>query len=203
MDTEFEFTARPHIGRMLKLFKSPTARLRAKLARASGAYLGYGGFIETVLADDDPRVRANAIESLWQTHADRIRELLLRASSDSHARVRANALLGLYQCDPPSAVQALIGQASDANALRRASAAWAMGETGDVQFREVLLRLAEDSDSAVVNRAKIALAALEGQPEPSGVISGGFYFTGNSTPKLCGSRSGPFTSTDQWSTFLS
>lgn len=53
------------------------------------------------LGESDPRVRANAIESLWGVDSPEARTLLSFATNDANNRVVGNALLGLYHLGNP------------------------------------------------------------------------------------------------------
>lgn len=113
------------------------------------------------LCEPDPRVRANAIESLWGVNSPNARELLTFAASDANNRVVGNALLGLYYLGEPAVLADLVKLSVHESELFRASAAWVMGETGDPRFSDALRRMISDPDTLVRKRAFTALAQLK------------------------------------------
>ena len=114
------------------------------------------------LSESDPRVRANAVESLWGVETPEARTLLNFAASDANNRVVGNALLGLYYLGDSSVLAEVIKLAGHESALFRATAAWMMGETGDPRFTDALRRMITESDPAVRKRAFAALGPAQG-----------------------------------------
>jgi hypothetical protein len=93
------------------------------------------------LDDPDPRVRANAVESIWNTPGTFPLQFFHKAARDPHHRVAANALVGLYLAGEVSALGSLIGMTGSPNPLFQAAAVWAMGRTGDERFEQVLKQI--------------------------------------------------------------
>ena len=60
--------------------------------------------IERQMLDENPRVRANAIEVLWHTKTVEARDLFKAALADTNHRVVGNALIGLYLQGSPDAL---------------------------------------------------------------------------------------------------
>ena len=58
-----------------------------KVARMAGRLLRNLRWLEMRLSDPDPRVRANAVESLWGVNSPEARSLFLTAARDPHHRV--------------------------------------------------------------------------------------------------------------------
>jgi HEAT repeat protein len=142
----------------VQLFRTADARKRSKLARLIvGRFVGYRSFIASRLKDEDERVRANAVESLWRIDAPMVRTLLQSATSDPHPRVCMNALLGLYLVGEPGIAAQLIQKAADPSAAFRAAVAWVMGETRSAEFSGTLATLSKDRDDSV---RKMALASI-------------------------------------------
>ena len=82
---------------MLRLLRHPNPYLRSKAVKVVGRGSKSPKWVRQRLADPDPRIRANAIESLWSVDNAEARSLLhFAAAEDGHNRVVANALLGLY-----------------------------------------------------------------------------------------------------------
>ncbi len=110
--------------------------------------------------DADFRVRANAIEMLWDKEEDPglLRSVLLEAAGDSNNRVVGNALLGLYRHgDTDLAAERLRAMAVHEKAEFRATAAWVMGQTGEPGFTDILARLSCDAEESVRTNADRAL----------------------------------------------
>jgi len=113
------------------------------------------------LGESDPRVRANAIESLWGVDSPEARTLLNFAANDANNRVVGNALLGLYHLGESSVLADVVRLAGHESALFRSSAAWVMGEAGDPRFTEALRPMISDPDAKVRKRAFAALAQIK------------------------------------------
>jgi HEAT repeat protein len=154
------------ISRIVPLFRTEDARVRSKLARLVGRYLGHKSFVDKRLEDEDARVRANAVESLLGLNPGLVRPLLHHASFDRNHRVRMNALLGLYMMGEPGVAQALIKQAASRSPVVRAAAAWAMGQTRSAEFQEMLTTLCSDEDFLVRNRALVASSSIPSPQSP-------------------------------------
>ncbi len=119
--------------------------------------------VERQLQSADPRVRANAVESLWTVNTPSARSLLEFATQDPHHRVALNALVGLFMQGETSAferINALTGHHSPAF---RIAAAWALGLTGKAEAWPALTALRDDPEELV---RESALRALEKVPEP-------------------------------------
>jgi len=87
--------------------------------------------------------------------------LLQFAASDGNNRVAGNALLGLYWLGDSAVISELVKMAGHAAGSFRLSAAWAMGETGDPRFSEVLGRMLADSNAGVRKRAFAAVSQVK------------------------------------------
>jgi HEAT repeat protein len=116
-----------------------------------------------MLASDDNRQRANAVESLWGYDNERVRAILWQATNDSCSRVVVNALVGLCQLRDRKAYERLVELAEEFDPVVRSGGAWGMGEIGDPEFAPVLDKLAaEDIDAnvramAAKSRAKLRM----------------------------------------------
>jgi len=113
------------------------------------------------LSDGDSRVRANIVE-LYIGHSSQLAiDVFRRGIVDSAPRVVANAALGLYYAASAPTLQ-FLGEdmACSESANKRAAAAWAMGQTRDLRFRQVLSRLMLDKDTMVRRQSIRGLAIL-------------------------------------------
>jgi hypothetical protein len=121
--------------------------------------------VERLLASDDSRLRANAVESLWGHRHPDVRKILWSATRDPCGRVVINALLGLCQAGDREAYAHLVALTRAADPVLRSGAAWAMGEAGDPEFAEALEKLAQDGDAKVRAMAGKSQKKLRA-PEP-------------------------------------
>jgi hypothetical protein len=153
---------------LMRMMRHPNPYLRSKAVKMIGRGSKSTKWVMGRLSESDPRVRANAIESLWGVDTPEARTLLKFAASDANNRVAGNALLGLYHLGEASVLPDVVNLAGHESALFRASAAWVMGETGDPRFTEALRRMISEPDATVRKRAFAALAQIRvanGQPQ--------------------------------------
>jgi len=142
-----------------RLSKCPNARLRSKAVLLMGHIYQNPNFALSE-GERDPRVSANAVESLWGLATPAAREAFLKASRDQNHRIAANGIVGLYQMGDESAVPLLFRLSKSEVSLSRAAAAWAMGYVEDPRFLPGLTRLMEDADPVTRQRAFRAAAQL-------------------------------------------
>lgn len=155
---------------LMRMMRHPNSYLRSKAVKMIGQGSHSAKWVMGRLSEADPRVRANAVESLWGVDTPEARTLLNFAANDANNRVAGNALLGLYYLGEASVLADVVKLAGHESEVFRASAAWVMGETGDPRFTEALRRLISEPDTMVRKRAFTALAqikAANAQP-PSG-----------------------------------
>jgi hypothetical protein len=134
---------------LVQCLSHPSAKVRSKAALLLGRANRNLTRVESLLASNDSRVRANAVESLRAHQGEEVRRILRAASHDPSSRVAVNALLGLCQAGDREAFSRLAQLAHTADPALRSGAAWAMGETGDPEFREALEKLLRDDDAKV------------------------------------------------------
>jgi hypothetical protein len=149
------------IAKMVQLFRSSDPRIRSKVARLVGKYSQYQAFIARRLQEDDPRVRANAIESLWGVDTPVARRALEAAVSDSNHRARINAIYGLYLLGNSTSVRLLLKQARHFSASFRMAAVWGMGQIADPRFAGVVQEMTTDADESVRRVANLAATRIE------------------------------------------
>lgn len=140
---------------------------RSRLARTAARGVAMLALFERLRQDSDPRVRADAVEGLWGQRTDFALGEFRRAAEDSHHRVAACGWVGLHMAGAPDAAQGLLAMAAHPDAKFRAAAAWAMGRTGDPQFRPALERMRADErrEFRLLFRAAHALARIAPAPE--------------------------------------
>jgi HEAT repeat protein len=146
---------------LMRLMRHPDSGLRSKAVRMIGRGSHSAKWVMGRLSDSDPRVRANAIESLWAVDIPEARTLLNFAANDAHPQVVGNSLLGLYYLGDSGVLLEIVKLANHESADFRACAAWLMGESGDPRFSDALRRMIADSDAGVRKRALASLAQLK------------------------------------------
>ena len=146
---------------LMRMMRHPDPYLRSKAVKMIGRGSHSAKWVMGRLSESDPRVRANAIESIWGVDTPEARTLLNFAASDANNRVVGNALLGLYYLGESAILSEVVKLASHESALFRSTAAWVMGETGDARFTEALRRMIAESDPTVRKRAFCSLAQLK------------------------------------------
>ena len=150
----------PSLARLLHS-GDPQLRSKAVLMMARGNRST--NWVQSRLADPDPRIRANAIEALWGMDTWHARRLLASAVRDSNNRVSGNALFGLYRLGETSVLTEAVKLATHSSPAFRVTAAWLMGEMGDERLRAPLAQLMRDPVPAVRSRAFKALGRLREQ----------------------------------------
>jgi HEAT repeats len=150
----------PSLARLLHS-GNPQLRSKAVLMMARGNRST--NWVQSRMADPDPRIRANALEALWGMDNWHARRLLAAGARDSSNRVVGNALFGLYRLGESSVLLEATRLASHASPAFRVTAAWLMGEMGDERLRAPLVQLMRDPVPAVRSRAFKALGRLKEQ----------------------------------------
>jgi len=140
-------------GILSSLVEHPDERVRSKVAVIAAGSSRVSPQKQGWLKDPDPRVRANAVESLWgRRDADAI-QLLKIASKDLHHRIVANALYGLYLAGEPCAIRGVLKLFREVEVPRQLAGIWLLGQTGDPRF----LPLVHENLSLKTGRIKFAL----------------------------------------------
>lgn len=116
------------------LLQHDSPRVRSKATLAIGQTTADPRCLLQLLSDPDRRVRASAIEALWNADGETACSLFEAASRDPDNRVAANAMVGLYRAGDTRALAKILGFLSSSDARQRASAVWAVGECGDPRF---------------------------------------------------------------------
>jgi hypothetical protein len=162
MDILCEIADAGHImPSLMRMMRHPNSHLRSRAVKLIGRGSLSAKWVMGRLSEPDPRVRANAVESLWGVDTPEARTLLSFAANDHDNRVAGNALLGLYYLGDTSALADVMKLAGVESALSRSSAAWVMGEAGDPRFTESLRRMISDPEAVVRKRAFAALARIK------------------------------------------
>ena len=132
---------------LANLVHHPDACIRSKATLLMGRINQNLRWVEDRLGDPDPRVRANAVESIWGVECVETRAVLLSASRDADHRVAANAAVGLHRFGDLVAVRLVRAMMAHQDVRFRAAGAWAAGETQDPRFVAMLAALKESDGS--------------------------------------------------------
>ncbi|HUA59682.1 MAG TPA: HEAT repeat domain-containing protein [Verrucomicrobiae bacterium] len=172
---------------LLRLLKHTNPQLRSKAVKLLGRGNRSARWVAGRLAEADPRVRANAIESLDGVDTPEARELLRSCLHDPDNRVVGNGLLALYRLGDTSVLPDFYRIAAHDSPRFRRTAAWAMGQTGDPRFTEALRQLMQDPDSAVRARAFDGLGWIQKMEKKGDKIHAGARQTtkNDRLPHIC------------------
>ena len=146
---------------MSQLLRHSNPKIRSKAALLVGRTNKNCKWVEQRLGESDPRVRANAVESLWGLESPDAKSVFWGAVNDPDNRVAGNALMGLYRLGEPASIPLMVDMLSHAQSDFRGSGIWLMGETGDPRFLSVLARTISDPDPQVRALAFRAIAKLK------------------------------------------
>jgi HEAT repeats len=122
----------------VELMAYPDKVVRSKAALLIGHSGKNAAWIGRRLLDRDPRVQANAVETLWELSADESKPHLLDALKSKNNRVFANAALGLYRLGDPGMIVVLLEATRHPDPAFQFSALWAIGQTQDPRFLPAL-----------------------------------------------------------------
>jgi hypothetical protein len=120
-------------------------------------------FLLAALEDTEPRVRANAIESIGLLKDPKTLPILLPYLEDENHRIRANALIALYpfRKGRKQALHCLKALYRSDDKLARLAALFAIGELKLKSYEMDLLRLLNDPDPAVGIHAAASLGKMK------------------------------------------
>ena len=98
-----------------------------------------------LLEDENPRVRANCLQSMWGRQDALALDRFEQHSNRPHIRESINALLGLHRAGQLSARRRLIESAETADTRHQLASIWAMGQTQDPRLLAYLQQKLRDS----------------------------------------------------------
>jgi FOG: HEAT repeat len=145
---------------LVRLVTHDNLFVRSKASLILARSHGSSGWIRKQYASDDPRIRANAIESGWGLQDDEYRRICRDALNDVNNRVRGNALIGLYRCGAENWAARMAELSRHESENFRITAAWAMGMTGEACFLSVLQELAAEGHGQVRWHALRAISRI-------------------------------------------
>ncbi len=146
---------------MAQLLHHSSVWVRSKAALLVGRGNKNHKWVEQRLSEKDPRVRANAVESLWGVDSEGSKTVFWAGVTDTDNRVAGNALLGLYRLGEVSSIPLIFDLLDHSDGLFRTTGVWVMGETGDPRFRGCVAKSLSDSDSRVRTAAFRAVAKIK------------------------------------------
>jgi hypothetical protein len=156
-----EMPAQRHIlFPLVNLLRSPDPQVRSKAATLYGRTSHNAEWVRGRLEESDPRVRANAVESLWGERSEAALAVLKEAARDRHHRVAANALIGLAQLDAREVSASLKKMVVSEDPLARSAAAFAMGRIGRAEYVPILEGMVKDSGQHARSQALKALIRI-------------------------------------------
>ena len=136
----------------------PNPRVRSKAVMVLGEVPAASEvLLEKVINDNDPRVRANAIEVLESRLQEAYVPLLAERARSSHNRERANAIKALGKMKVGTAVGQLMNMMRDQRSEHRISALWALRQIGWWQLLGEVGRLAKEDDNLRVRRYALTI----------------------------------------------
>ena len=148
-----------------ELLSSQNARIRSKAALLIGHISRNPQWAKWNDIKNDPRVAANAVESIWGLDSDAAKAVFREAVEFPQPRQAINGAVGLYLAREIEAVTLLFRFARHDDFHFRASAAWGMGRTGDPRFLAILESLKQEREDPVRMAAGRALTVLRQRVE--------------------------------------
>lgn len=138
---------------LIPLINSADARIRSKAILLLCKMDARQDWLKHALLDDDPRVRANAIEATWESVSATAVPLLRRALGDEQPRVVGNAAIALLRLNDPEVTTFVESMGKHPLRQFRATAAWVMGRSGRSAFLPAVKQLLTDKDPLVFRNA--------------------------------------------------
>jgi hypothetical protein len=117
--------------------------------------------IDRQMMDENARVRANAIEALWNVNTPEAIEIFKTATTDGNHRVVINALIGLHLQGSAAAFGQMVDLCQSPQIPFRMAIAWCLGFIRDERGIASLQTLSKDASPIVRKRALRSLLALQ------------------------------------------
>ncbi|MEP6717395.1 MAG: HEAT repeat domain-containing protein [Terriglobia bacterium] len=122
------------------------------------------GWVKSVMAEVDDRIRANLVESLWRRPEPEVELIMRSALRDSNPRVAANATYGLYLLGSTEYSAALDELTTSEEPGRRRCAIWVIRSIGASEAAARIKTLIRDPDPAVRHAAFQAMVYIREHP---------------------------------------
>lgn len=171
---------------LLTLVNDPDEVIVSAVVRALGSVQSpqAAQALEAALHHRDPRVRANAVESLQQARSTRHVQRLFEMAQSDQGRPRANAIRAMMQMNVGDAIGALSAMLLDPRPASRISALWVVEAMGLVEVaRHVAEMSITDPDRGVKGRADRVIHSLIGLMNPDGEDTTVGSVPGDNTPR--------------------
>ena len=140
---------------------TPDVHIRSKAIKTLGKLSSSNiAICKRGLQDEDGRVRANTIESVWGTESPEIKEILLPSLEEPYPRARANAARIFYDMGDARGLETLMDMVNADDAARQASGVWMLGEIKATSAINRLKELAETDSESVARNAALALKKI-------------------------------------------
>jgi HEAT repeat protein len=118
------------------------------------------GWVTTIRAESDDRVRANLVESLWSRREPEVEQVLLGALRDKYHRVVANAVYGLFLMDSGDWIAGLDQLLRSHDPVARRSGIWVIKSAGGAVAVARLKLMIRDPEPSVRRASFAALVVL-------------------------------------------
>ncbi len=142
------------------LVNSDDKNLSAKATLFVGRRMQSVQWTANLLRHQDPRIRANAVESIWGGAQDAAVSVLEDSARDSNNRVVGNGLMGLHILNQPVVFEFIPQLMSSPKWEFRSTAAWIMGRIGYPEFMVALTVLMKDDNPFVRTSARKAVISI-------------------------------------------
>lgn len=135
------------------------------LSKAIKVYSDYADSTDVILmgkfllTQEDPRIRANAIEALERAGEETL-DVIKSFLKDPNNRIRANAAKAVAGKAREDSVAALYGMLDESDSRMKASALWALGEIREKDAVDRISEYIDHQDEIVQNNAKSALKRI-------------------------------------------
>lgn len=144
-----------------RLVEHPDTRIASKALLVVGRRMQSVEWADRQITNEqDPRKRANAIETIWGIDTEKARNIMVHHSRDDNNRVVGNSVYGLHIIGDPRPQTLITRMAVHSDASFRWTAAWLMGQIGDPAFVGPLNQLVKDDCMSVKRTALPALVKL-------------------------------------------
>ena len=140
--------------------RSSNPQIASKCVLVIGRQSRSMAWLNSVMSENDERIRANLIESLWKRKEPEVELVLRNALADPHPRVAANAVYGLYLLGIDAWEEGLEKLIAHDDRSFRKSGIWMLKSSGVPDAPARLKLLIRDADAEVRSAAFNALIQL-------------------------------------------
>lgn len=142
------------------LVQSDDKHLSAKATLFVGKRVQSVQWAANQLQHPDPRIRANAVESIWGLAQEEAIAVLENSARDKNNRVAGNGLMGLHILNQPVVFDFIPQLMNSRKWEFRTTAAWIMGRIGYPEFMADLMILMKDENPFVRTSARKAVISI-------------------------------------------